>query len=161
MGLRYNPETGEFENEDDGGDTIRVSPNMRYNNATGEFEPIRGPAPRRRRRPAPPDAPRWTPPRTSPSSIRAEAAIRRAEAEARLAADAVRRREARRRTVFAGLLGLMLFVDVLVLLFGGGGNVLLMVCAVFFFLWFCYRLVTGALWPWLVLAGIALASWLK
>ena len=151
MPLRHNAETGGFEGSGD--DTIRVSPNMRYNNATGEFEPIGGPAPRRRGRRAL-DA-------EYASILRAAAVPRSREAASRREEAAARRREARRRAVFARLLGLMFCVNVLVLLFGGGGNVLLAVCAIFFFLWFCYRLVTGALWPWLVLGGLGLASCLK
>ena len=173
MPLRHNAETGGFEGSGD--DTIRVSPNMRYNNATGEFEPIGGPAPRRRGRRAL-DAEYASILRAAAAAQSREEASRRAEISSILRAAAVprsreaasrreeaaaRRREARRRAVFARLLGLMFCVNVLVLLFGGGGNVLLAVCAIFFFLWFCYRLVTGALWPWLVLGGLGLASCLK
>ena len=145
MALRYNSVTGKFEDTD--ANTVRVSQNLRYNNETGEFEPANAPAQRRRgRRPA--DA--------ETEARRAEAEARRLAAAARRDAAAARAREERRRYIFIRALCAMLVIDALVLVFGGGGNVLLAVTAIFFLPWFAYRLVTGAIWPWIVLGGIAL-----
>ena len=121
--------------------------NLRYNDATGEFEFVGpgGPRPHPRRRPM-----RFPPPPPGPSPREAAAAR-----EAQL------RRERHRRTVFIRLLCAMLAVDVLAILFSGGTDVLVAVGGVFFFLWFCYRLVTGARWPWIVLAGAGLAGCLR
>ena len=150
MALRYNDQTGEFESD---GNTARGGGGLRYNDETGEFEREGSSASRRRRNPA--GGTRRGPPRPMRTTPLPDMqAIRRIQTAARI-------REERRRKVFLRLVGCMLLIDVLVLVFGGGGDVLVSTAGVFFFLWLAYRLVTGAIWPWLVLAGLVFASCLS
>ena len=143
MPLRYNDRTGEFE-EVPGSPPPPSSGNLRYNPATGEFEPIRGRRASTRRPPgsrtrvAPPRRPD---PRTLPAA----------------------RQAATRERLFRNLSRIALVLGIAALVFCGWDTAVALV-GVVFSIWFAYRLCTGAIWPWVLIALLAaihfLPAWL-
>ena len=171
MALRYNDATGEFEEIGGGNPSPPSSDSLRYNPETGEFEPIRRRGNSRRRTSGTPSTPGAAPrpprtrPRPAPHLSPAPETHNLPSPEQFV--ESVRRRERRSRDNHQRLIrrlcriGLVLAAIAFVF---GGKELAMAALGIVFLLWLVHGMFAGAVWPWLVLGGIAaiyfLPTWL-